>query len=293
MEPTPLTAAPEGAQIHMIANEGHVLLERVNAYWHKLPLAAAGVIASLVMGYGILATAPVIATYPARAIGWLVGKALIAMLVFLALGAISAFLAWIGKSDKLVVRAAKAVLAGLFLASAGYFGYLNFGPSSAKALQASAPPQVGVLVHKVPEKAEINDPVPSIVDLTNLMREQAKAVSEGKAPTGCISDQSIKELWIDGSAKQMAPKCRVGEEGRLWMWGFAAVPEANGVPEHYGTFLFLSVKTPEGVLVYDVKVPANRSAIEPENIKGVNLAGVLDPVMFPRAVFADFSELTL
>jgi hypothetical protein len=58
----------------LLATPGHVLLERINAgcHKHKLPMAAIAI--CIAVGIGSYVYVPFLTAYPAKAIGWVVGK---------------------------------------------------------------------------------------------------------------------------------------------------------------------------------------------------------------------------
>ncbi len=72
---TELTIEPRIKQKwELLASPGHVLLERINANRQKNRLPLAAIAICLVVGFGSYVYLPLLTAYPAKAIGWVVGK---------------------------------------------------------------------------------------------------------------------------------------------------------------------------------------------------------------------------
>lgn len=120
--------------------------------------------------------------------------------------------------------------------------------------------------------------IPSRDVIASALAAAAKTVKAGGNVTGCLTTAKITDEWA--TLENFAPKCRTSQDkSRTWVWGAMTF---GG--DRYGPFMALIRKDADGEITV-TNVMGAGARIEPY--------GATDPAQVPRAIAADFPELTV
>lgn len=139
-------------------------------------------------------------------------------------------------------------------------------------------PPISLPLPLVPLRGQAQVPFANFTtDVTGEMQRLAREF-DGELPVGCLSTTRLTDPWW--TSAEATPRCRLSsDKSRLWIW--AVVEVANGNPASY---VGLVRRSDGDNTLFNV----------PIGYTGLQIAGAksLDPFHIPRALAADFPELS-